>query len=464
MQNDVLLLEELRKLVRSEMEAAERLRPSFLLESPDLLDEIGARKNKYAMKAVYLFGPAGAGKGFISNDFLGIPTKEKGHANGFHTYNPDNFIEDIFPAFGIPLKFANAEEGDDADLEEFQQKVRDQIQQWAKNEGVMKLMGAQPILFDTTGEKVTKMTKRIKQMSKLGYRIGVAQIYVPKEISVSRDQGRERTVGASRTAKINQDYLEQVVQARGYFASLDGIDGVEVFGDGVYPNLFELDPETGRVGKPLPGVTQEMLDSLEMNQQKAQALLKKMKDDAEAFVDGPRTETGEMLYQAQLRMIKITGKGGGRHFGSHSLADLEMIYADSFQEEFPEAANDPLIKQAAQYLASLGGVEKFARTKPEPTPEDPNPEGPLPGDKKELDGTLRSQDSKYKIDTDKTNPIKVGKKFPKNVGKGVSGPNPRQGRNPDSKGRARTRVREGFEDSIREIVRESVLRIKKNNL
>ena len=76
----------------------------------------------------------------------------------------------------------------------------------------------------------------------------------------------------------------------------------------------------------------------------------------------------------------------------------------------------------------------------------------------------RAQNNKNMIDTDKTNPIKVGQEFPKNVGKGVAGPNPRQGRNPDSKGRAKVRVRESFEDNIREIVRESVLRIKKNNL
>lgn len=453
MQNDVLMLEELRKLVRSEMEAAERLRPSFLLESPEALDEIGAKKNKYAMKAVFLFGPAGAGKGFISNDFLGIPTQEKGVKNGFYTYNPDNFIEDIFPAFGIPLKFANAAEGGDASLEDFQQKVREQIQQWAKNEGVMKLMGAQPILFDTTGEKVKKMVGRIKKLTKMGYKVGVAQIYVPREISVSRDQGRERTVGASRTADINDKYRDQVVKARGYFESLGGLDGVEVFGSGVYPNLFELDPESGTVGQPLPGVTQDMLDSLDIDQQKAQALLDEMKTDAEAFLNSPRTETGEMLYQAQRRMIKLTGSKGGRHFGSHSLADLEMIYAEAFQEEFPEAASDPLINRAAKYLASLGGVENAASTS-----------GALPGDKPELDGTLRSQDSRHMIDTDKTNPIKVGQEFPKNVKKGEFGPNPRQGRNPDSKGRAKVRVRESFEDSIREIVRESVLRIKKNNL
>lgn len=427
-------LETLRKLVSEEMKSTERLKRGFLLESPDLLDEVGVRKNKYAFKAVFLFGPAGAGKGFISSKFLGIPTSDK-DPQGFVTYNPDNLIEDIFPAFGIPLKFANAQEGDDPELEEFQQGVREQIQQWAKNEGVMKIIGAQPILFDTTGENPKKMIKRIKALGRLGYRIGVAQIYVPREISVQRDRDRERTVGASRTAAINDQYRQNVVKLRQYYEGLASEPNVHVFGSGVYPNLFNLDPETMTVGEPLPGVEPEMLEALGVEtKEKAQKLLNDMRADAAEFLGMPHTEVGEMLNSAQKRMVKLTGKGGGKHYGSHSLADLELVFTQPFREEFPQAASDPLIVKAAQFLANLGGVSNFAKAG-----------GSLPGDKKGLGGTLRSQDSKFKVDE----PVRVGREFP------TTG---RQSR-PAKGDKPQVRVRE-----IDDIVRESVLRTLKENL
>jgi len=440
LKTESLNIEELKRLIR---EARTVLEPSFLLETPEALEEVGAKRNKkYGFKSVYLFGPAGSGKGFISTKFLGIPQeKHTGDNADFKTVNPDDMIEDIFPAFGITLKFANAAEGDDPELEKFQQGVRNQIQQWAKNRTNMWILGAQPLLFDTTGENVKKMSGRIKSLGKLGYTIGVAQIYVPEGISVARDQSRERTVGAERTAEISQRYKKEVLDARGYFEALASEPNVHMIGDSVYPNVFQLDEDTGTVGPPLDGVTQDMLDAMDITQEKAQAMITKMRNDASDFLGLPMTDVATKLYEAQLMMLKITGKGGGEHYGN-SLPDLELIYTKAFQEKYPEAASHPVIKAGADYLVKLGGVESFAQSKG----------GPLRGDKPELDGTLRSQDSEYKVD----DPVKVGDKFPSNVDptKGEYGPDHRQGRRGN-------KTRKHEEQAIREVVKNVVLKMRK---
>lgn len=447
---------ELKKLIS---EAQREIQGGFLLEEPVDLEEVGVKKNKYYMKAVYLFGPAGAGKGFISKSFLGIPVKERtssgiepGTEKGFNKINPDDFIEDIFPAFGIPLKFANAQEGDDPGLEEFQQKVREQLQQYAKNEATMLILGAQPVLFDTTGENTKKMIGRIKTLGRLGYSIGVAQIFVPRDVSVQRDQDRERTVGHGRTAEINDRYAREVMQWRNYFKQLASEPNVQIFGEDVYPNVFQLDKETMTVGEPLPGITPEVLEALGTSQQKAQQLLDSMRDDAASFLNSPPTEMAAKFNKAQRKMIKMTGKGGGKHKGQ-ILPDLELVFTEPFQKEYPEVASDPDIIEAASTLASLGGVEHFV-TKG----------GMLPKDKgaKEdgvvLDKPLRQTDSPY-MNMPSGNPVKRGQRFVSNPdnSKGEQGPKHPQGRTG-----TRTRVREaGLEENIRDIVKRVVLQMRK---
>ena len=84
--------------------------------SPQFLDEASIKKNKYPFKAIFVLGPAGAGKTFISMQ-VGIPKE-------FVVSNPDQRIESVFPAFGVTMKFANSEEGGDATLEQLQQKLQ----------------------------------------------------------------------------------------------------------------------------------------------------------------------------------------------------------------------------------------------------------------------------------------------------------------------------------------------------
>ncbi len=49
-----------------------RIRESYLLESPLFIKEASIRKNRYPFKAIFVLGPAGAGKSFLSGQ-IGIP-------------------------------------------------------------------------------------------------------------------------------------------------------------------------------------------------------------------------------------------------------------------------------------------------------------------------------------------------------------------------------------------------------
>ena len=69
-------LEELSKLIREQK------------EEMGMLNEVSIFKNKHPMKALYIFGPAGAGKSFLSKN-IGVPSD-------FVNLNTDESVEEDF--------------------------------------------------------------------------------------------------------------------------------------------------------------------------------------------------------------------------------------------------------------------------------------------------------------------------------------------------------------------------------
>ena len=114
-----------------------------------LLQEVSIKKQKHPFKAILMTGPAGAGKSFTSKNLLGIPAEVRRF-----TLNPDEIIEDIFPRFGLPLKFV--QDSDDP-VATAQQEMRKLAQIATKSKAAGYINRAKPLYFDTTGENTKKM-------------------------------------------------------------------------------------------------------------------------------------------------------------------------------------------------------------------------------------------------------------------------------------------------------------------
>jgi len=336
-------LEEIKKVIKEEVRKS---RHSMLLESPELLDEKSILKNKYPFKAIYIFGPAGSGKSYISKNLLGIP-------NDFTVSNPDERIEEVFPAFGVSTKFANSEEGGDADLEALQQRSRTILQN-ASRAHTSNLIGiANPIIFDTTGENVPKMVKRIEALTKLGYDVAIFMVNVPTEASVERDVRRKRTVGASRTAGISQAYQKSVVQGQGYLNALADNQHVTILSD-VYNNIFDLN--TGALLTKPTVITPDMLPD-DLNPEKnpeafanEKAKLEQAVSGLQQWVNAPvENPAGQTVLKGMRNLVK---KSGGKL--GQNLNDLVIAVAK-------EELQDPDVLAAAEHLSSLGGVKMVAK-------------------------------------------------------------------------------------------------------
>ena len=357
-----LTLESIRSMIR---ESFSNDSHSFLLENPEELWEVKIHSNKWPFKALYMFGPAGSGKGFILDEVFKVPQGKK----SFRPVNPDLQIEDVFPVFGISTDFVNSAEGGDPEVEALQQKSREILQNASRAHEANLIAIANPIIFDTTGEKVDKMVNRIEQLEKIGYDVAVMMINVPTEASVERDVARGpragkkgRTVGKTRTTGISQQYQKEVVQNRGYYKKLEGLSNVTMLAPEVYNNIFHL--ETGELLKKPTVITTDMLPD-ELNPEinpEAFATEKKKMDIAlgnlSKWLTTPvENPNGQLLLSAMKRLVKHPDLDPENERGrlGQNMNDLVVAMSD------PRLSSDPLLLKAAKHLSALGGVSFAAK-------------------------------------------------------------------------------------------------------
>ena len=195
---------------------------------------------QHLFKALVMTGPAGSGKSFTASR-IGVPKKIENN-----TLNTDEFVEKLFPKFGVSLKFAHKNKdkiGDLDGLADAQAAMRQIAKVKTGKKAVRLVNQGQPIFIDTTGEDVAKMEKRIKVLEKVGYDVAIVQIIVPKELSRARDKGRKRTVGDPFTPKIWDEYNKNVVQGRGYNAVADANEYTDLINAEPFHNVFNLGAE-----------------------------------------------------------------------------------------------------------------------------------------------------------------------------------------------------------------------------
>ena len=189
----------------------------------------GIKQVQNPFKAVFIFGPAGAGKTFVK-DLLGLP-------DNFIGINTDELVEEVFPKYGLSLNFT---EGPQA----VKQELRKLLQQASANKMRRYVNKCQPLLIDTPGDKVAKIRDIVRALVEIGYDVALFQINVPPDYSVQSDEERwaqrgERTVGAKLTRQIANNYQKKVVRD-GAYLQLGQERGVTLLSDKVYPNIFDV--------------------------------------------------------------------------------------------------------------------------------------------------------------------------------------------------------------------------------
>ncbi len=148
-------------------------------------------------KAIFLAGPAGAGKSFISKQ---LPL------SGFKTINIDDTYEELLKASGLGMKQK------DFGPEELSQaaKMIGQAQKVTREKYTKALEDLNDIIIDGTGAASKPLLKKKEELEALGYKTLMLMIWVSPITSLERNMSRERSLLPSIVVRTWRDINKNV--------------------------------------------------------------------------------------------------------------------------------------------------------------------------------------------------------------------------------------------------------------
>jgi len=148
-------------------------------------------------KAIFLAGPAGAGKSFISKQ---LPL------SGFKTINVDDAYEELLKASGLGMnqKDFNPEELSQA------AKLMAQAQKVTKEKYAKALEDLNNIIVDGTGAASKPLLKKKEELEALGYDTMMLMIWVSPVTSLERNTSRDRSLLPSIVVRTWRDINKNI--------------------------------------------------------------------------------------------------------------------------------------------------------------------------------------------------------------------------------------------------------------
>jgi predicted kinase len=132
-------------------------------------------------KAIFMAGPAGSGKSFISKQLV---------PSDFKTINVDDTYEELLQASGIGMKLAKMSPDELKKAGELMGQARKATDTKYKEA----LKNANNILIDSVGGSSKTLLKKKQELEDLGYSTAMIMAYVSPIISLERNKQRDRSL------------------------------------------------------------------------------------------------------------------------------------------------------------------------------------------------------------------------------------------------------------------------------
>jgi predicted kinase len=132
-------------------------------------------------KAIFLAGPAGSGKSYISTQLI---------PNTFEIINSDDTYEKLLKSSGIGLK----QKDFTPDQLSQASKLQSQARKVTQDKLVKSIENKNNIVIDGTGAASGPVLKKKQQLEDLGYETLILMIYVSPLTSLERNQQRDRSL------------------------------------------------------------------------------------------------------------------------------------------------------------------------------------------------------------------------------------------------------------------------------
>lgn len=148
-------------------------------------------------KAIFLGGPAGSGKSYVSKQLL---------PSNLNVVNVDDTYEELLKSSGLGLKMK------DFSPEQLSQaaKLMGQAQKATKEKYEKFIAGAKDIIIDGTGGASRPLLKKKQELENLGYETFMLMIYVSPLVSLERNKERERSLMPSIILRTWRDVNQNI--------------------------------------------------------------------------------------------------------------------------------------------------------------------------------------------------------------------------------------------------------------
>jgi len=148
-------------------------------------------------QAIFLAGPAGAGKSFISKQFS---------LSKFHIINIDDTYEELLKASGIGMK----QKDFNSDQLSQSAKLMGQAQKSTREKYTKSLENLHNIIIDGTGAASRPLLKKKQELEDLGYETMMLMIWVSPITSLERNVNRDRSILPSIVLRTWRDINQNI--------------------------------------------------------------------------------------------------------------------------------------------------------------------------------------------------------------------------------------------------------------
>jgi hypothetical protein len=196
-----------------------------MIKLKDLLHE--GVYDKGILKAVFLAGGPGSGKGYISKGLFGIPKKISVSAYGMKLVNQDKAFEMLLG--DGPKGFGFGTDLDDMPDEVFRQLtdpdyedysgLRDKAKDLTTRQKKLYMNGRLGLIIDGTGHKYGKILEQKRELEEIGYDCFMVFVYTDLDVAQKRNMERPRKLNPELVETSWNDVQKNKISYQGLFGN-----------------------------------------------------------------------------------------------------------------------------------------------------------------------------------------------------------------------------------------------------
>jgi hypothetical protein len=187
----------------------------------DLLTE--GVMDKGILKAVFLAGGPGSGKGFVSKGLFGIPKSVNTSAYGLKVVNQDKALEILLKRYGFGTDlddmpeelFKQLTDPDDEDYSGMRSYAKDITKQQKKQY----MNGRLGLIIDGTGHKYGKILTQKKELEEIGYDCFMVFVHTDLDVAQKRNMERPRKLNPELVETSWNDVQKNRISYQGLFGN-----------------------------------------------------------------------------------------------------------------------------------------------------------------------------------------------------------------------------------------------------